>query len=91
MDESIYITVRGAIAVICWLIVAGGSGLAVFARCIHDTTLERLGLSCVSIAAVGTACRIIASGWASDGQVVLAASLALYVGAVMFKHIRGQG
>lgn len=90
MDNTIYLTAQAALSVVCWLIVAGGAGLAVFARCIHDTTIERIGLSAVCITAVGTACRIIASGWASDGGTAMAVAMAGYVIAVTVKHVRGN-
>lgn len=89
MDQTIFMTMQAAVAAVCWLIVAGGAGLAVFARCIHDTTWERLGLSAVSLAATGTACRIVAEGWVSDGSTALAMAVAGYVIAVTYKHVRG--
>lgn len=90
MDETIYLTVQAAVSVVCWLVVAGGAGLAVFARTIHDTTMERLGLSAVSLSAVGEACRIISYGWTSDGSAAMAISMAGYVAAVAYKHVRGM-
>ena len=89
MYETIYITMQAAIAVVCWLIVAGGAGLAVFSCTVHDTLLERIALSAVSITALGTAFRIIDAGWASDGGVALSMALAGYVAAVAYKHVRG--
>lgn len=89
MYETIYITVQAAIAVVCWLIVAGGAGLAVFSCTVHDTLLERIGLSAISITAIGTACRIVDAGWASDGGAALSMALAGYVAAVAYKHVRG--
>lgn len=59
------------------------------AKSIHDTTMERLGLSAVSLAATGAACRIVADGWASDGSAALALAMAGYVMAVAYKHVRG--
>lgn len=88
MDNTIYLTAQAALSVICWLIVAGGAGLAVFARGIRDTTLERIGLSAVSITAVGTACRIIERGWTTDGGTAMAVAMAGYVIAVTLKHVR---
>lgn len=90
MYETIYITVQAAVSVVCWLIVAGGAGLAVFAACIHDTTLERIGLSAVSIAAVGEALRVVAAGWIDDGSAALSLAMAGYVIAVAYKHVRGK-
>jgi hypothetical protein len=49
---------------------ASGAGLAVFSCTVHDTLLERIGLSAVSLTALGTAFRIVDSGWASDGGTV---------------------
>ena len=89
MHETIYITVQAAIAVVCWLIVAGGAGLAVFSCTVHDTLLERIGLSAISITALGTAFRIVDSGWASDGGAALSMAMAGYVAAVAYKHVRG--
>lgn len=91
MYETIYITVQAAVSVVCWLIVAGGAGLAVFATSIHDTTLERLGLSAVSLAATGQAFRIVSAGWIDDGSAALALAIAGYVVAVTYKHVRGEG
>lgn len=88
MDNTIYLTVQAALSVVCWLIVAGGAGLAVFARTIHDTTLERIGLSAICITSVGTACRIIDRGWTTDGGAAMAVAMAGYVIAVMVKHVR---
>lgn len=90
MDNTIYLTVQAAIAAVSWLVVAGGSGLAVFARSIHDTVLERVGLSAVSITATGAACRVIAAGWESAGGAALAVSVAFYVAVVAYKHVRGD-
>jgi len=90
MDHTIYLTVQAAISVVCWLIVAGGSGLAVFARTIHDTTMERIGLSAVSLTATGEACRIVADGWTSDGSAALSMAMAGYVAAVAYKHVRAS-
>lgn len=89
MDQTIYLTVQGAISAICWLIVAGGAGLAVFARSIHDTTLERIGLSAVSITATGAAWRIVQAGWVTEGGAALALAMAGYVMTVAYKHVRG--
>lgn len=89
MDQTIYLTVQAAASVVCWLIVAGGAGLAVFAKSIHDTTLERLGLSAVSLAATGEAFRIVAAGWIDDGTAALSIAMAGYVIAVAYKHVRG--
>jgi hypothetical protein len=91
MDQTIYLTVQGAISAICWLIVAGGTGLAVFARSIHDTTLERIGLSAVSITATGAAWRIAQAGWVTEGGAALALAMAGYVATVAYKHVRGEG
>lgn len=90
MDQTIYLTVQAAVSVVCWLIVAGGAGLAVFAKTIHDTTMERLGLSAVSLAATGEAFRIVAAGWIDDGTAALSISMAGYVIAVAYKHVRGE-
>ncbi|NYT81456.1 hypothetical protein H0A70_08130 [Alcaligenaceae bacterium] len=89
MDQTIYMTVQAAVSAVCWLIVAGGAGLAVVAKSIHDTTMERVGLSAVSLAATGAAFRIVADGWTSDGSAALALAMAGYVIAVAYKHVRG--
>lgn len=89
MDSAIYLTAQAAVSVVCWLIVAGGAGLAVFAREIHDTVLERIGLSAVSIAATGAAWRIVQAGWQSDGDTTLAVAMAGYVATIAYKHVRG--
>lgn len=89
MEQTLYMTVQAAVAAVCWLIVAGGAGLAVFARCIHDTTMERAGLSAVSVTSVGAAYRIVANGWTSDVEAALAIAMAGYVAAVAYKHMRG--
>ncbi|MCY1196392.1 hypothetical protein D9M72_77350 [compost metagenome] len=86
MDDTIYITLWAVLAFVCWLIVAGGAGLAVFARCIDDTILERIGLSTICLTATGAACRIVVAGWASAGDAALAVSAAFYVVAVTVKH-----
>ena len=88
MDSTIYLTLWAVLAFVCWLIVAGGAALAVFARGIKDTTFERIGLSAVCLTATGAACRIFVAGWASAGDAALAASAAFYVAAVTAKHIR---
>lgn len=88
MDSTIILTMWAVLAFVCWLIVAGGAALAVFARGIKDTTLERIGLSAVCLTATGAACRIFVAGWASAGDAALAASVAFYVAAVTAKHIR---
>lgn len=90
MDSTIYLTLWAVLAFVGWLVVAGGAGLAVFARSVDDTTLERIGLSAVCLAATGAACRILVAGWASAGDAVLAASAAFYVAAVTAKHIRSH-
>lgn len=90
MYETILITLQGAVSVVCWLIVAGGATLAVFTRAINDTVLERIGLSAVAIASVGTAWRIVGQGWITDGGASLSIAVAGYVAAVAWKHIRRQ-
>lgn len=88
MDETIYLTAQAAVSVVCWLIVAGGSGLAVFSCTVHDTLLERVGLSAVSITSMGAAFRIVSEGWISDGNAALSLALAGYVAAIAYKHVR---
>lgn len=88
MDAKIYITLWAVLAFVCWLVVAGGAVLAVFARSVKDTTLERIGLAAICLTATGAACRIFVAGWASAGDAALAASAAFYVAAVTAKHIR---
>jgi len=90
MDSTIYITLWAVLAFVCWLVVAGGAGLAVFCKSIEDTVLERIGLSAVCLTATGAACRIFIAGWASAGDAALAASAAFYVAAVTAKHIRSS-
>lgn len=89
MDNAIFLTVQAAVCVVCWLVVAGGAGLAVFSPSIHDTVFERIGLSAVSITATGAAWRIIQAGWESDGDTTLALAMAGYVATVAYKHVRG--
>ena len=91
MYETIYMTVQAAVAVVCWLIVAGGAALAIFSCTIHDTFLERIGLAAVSITATGAAVRIVNDGWISDGSAALALAMAGYVAIVAHKHVRGMG
>lgn len=88
MNSTIYITLWAVLAFVCWLVVAAGAVLAVFARSVKDTTLERIGLAAICLTATGAACRIFAAGWASSGDAALAASAAFYVAAVAAKHIR---
>lgn len=88
MDSTIILTLWAVLAFICWLVVAGGAALAVFARAIKDTTLERIGLSAVCLTATGAAYRVFVVGWASAGDAALAVSTAFYVTAVTAKHIR---
>lgn len=88
MESTIYLTLWAVLAFVCWLIVAGGAVLAVFARTVKDTTLERIGLSAICLTATGAACRVFVAGWASAGDAMLAASAAFYVVAVTAKHIR---
>lgn len=88
MNETIVITGQAVIAMVCWLIVAGGAGIAVFSNRIDDMLLERIGLSAVSVASAGTAWRIVAAGWISDGATSISIALAGYVVAVFVKHIR---
>ncbi|CAB3712528.1 hypothetical protein CEY09_30330 [Achromobacter marplatensis] len=88
MDTKIYLTLWAVLAFVCWLVVAGGAMLAVFATSIKDTTLERVGLAAICMTATGAACRVFVAGWASAGDAALAASAALYVAAVTVKHIR---
>lgn len=90
MDNTIFITVQAALSAICWLIVAGGAALAMFAKCIHDTLLERIGLAAVSITATGAAFRIASSGWVNDGNAVLSMAMAFYAASVAYKHVRGS-
>ncbi|GGX11062.1 hypothetical protein GCM10007242_16370 [Pigmentiphaga litoralis] len=88
MDDTIIITVKAVLAFICWLIVAVGAGLAIFAPQINDTLSERIGLSAISITAFGTAWRVVSAGWASDGGTALSVALAGYVLAIAAKHTR---
>ncbi|GGX33294.1 hypothetical protein GCM10007242_45560 [Pigmentiphaga litoralis] len=88
MDATFYITGKAVIAFLCWLTVAAGATLAVFAPTINDTLLERIALSAIAITAVGAAVRILASGWVTSGGTALALSLAMYVVVVVIKHTR---
>jgi len=88
MDSTIYLTLWAVVAFVSWLVVAGGTVLAVFSKSIQDTTLERVGLAAVCLTATGAACRVFVAGWASAGDAALAASAAFYVAAVTAKHIR---
>jgi len=88
MDSTIYLTLWAVLAFVSWLLVAGGTVLAVFSKSIQDTTLERVGLAAVCLTATGAACRVFVAGWASAGDAALAASAAFYVAAVTAKHIR---
>ncbi|WP_088155634.1 hypothetical protein [Achromobacter xylosoxidans] len=90
MDSTIILSLWAALAFVCWLIVAGGAALAVFAQGIKDTTLERIGLSALCLTATGAACRTFLAGWASAGDAALAASAAFYAAAVTVKHIRSS-
>jgi uncharacterized membrane protein YcfT len=91
MDGTIFITAKAVLAFVCWLVVAVGAGLAVFAPQINDTLLERIGLSAVSITAFGTAWRVVTAGWATDGGTALAIALASYVLTIAAKHTRRYG
>lgn len=80
------VTTHAILSVMAWIVVALGAGWAVFSKQIRDTTLERIGLSCVAITAAGTACRVIKNGWISEGGLLLSMSLAFYVCAIVWKH-----
>lgn len=84
--DHIIITTNAAVAVLCWLVAAAGATVAVFSKSINDTVTERFGLAWIAIACTGTACRVVAAGWISDGGLLLSASLAFYVCAVFWKH-----
>jgi len=88
MDSTVYLTLWAVLAFVCWLIVAGGTALAVLSKSIKDTLLERIGLALVGMTATGAACRIFLAGWASAGDAALAVSAAFYVASVTAKHIR---
>jgi hypothetical protein len=88
MDSTFYITGQAVITAICWLIVAGAAVIAVCAKSINDTVLERIGLCAVAYVALGAAWRIGAAGWVSNGGTSLAVSLAFYVIVVIIKHVR---
>jgi Iap family predicted aminopeptidase len=89
MDDlkAIFITTQAVVSAICWLITFAGATAAVFSPRINDTLLERIGLSAVAIAALGTAWRIKEQGWISDGATFLSIALAFYVVTVVKKHI----
>lgn len=74
------------IAALGWFIVSVGAGLAVFARTIHDTVFETVGLSCVCIVAFGTSYRILRSSVPTEYSVWVAVGLAIYVISIMVKH-----
>lgn len=90
MDQTLYLTMQGAVAAVCWLIVSGGAGLAVFCRTHNDGFLERIFLSGVSITALATAWRIAEAGWVNQGNMLLAMSLAGYAASIAYKYVRRE-
>ena len=83
---SYIVTGHAILSVIFWCITAAGATFAVFSKQIRDTTLERIGLSAIAITSIGTACRVVRNGWISEGGLLLSASLAFYVCAIVWKH-----
>lgn len=88
MDSFDGITLSGAFSALCWVIVAIAAGLGVFSPRIHDTVVERFGLSAISITAVGAAYRGLLAGWETPGGIALAFSAAVYSSAIIHKHIQ---
>lgn len=84
---EIVATGQAVMAAVCWLIVAGAAALAVYSCRIRDTVLERIGLSIVSIGALGTAWRIVQQGWITDGAWFTAFGFAFYAGVLLWKHL----
>ncbi len=83
---SYVVTGHAIISVACWCIVSAVSGVAVFSVTVKDTTLERVGLALISIAAIAAAFRVFRQGWISEGYLFLSASFAFYALAVAYKH-----
>lgn len=82
MATAVYV-----LAALFWAVVGLGATWAVFAPCIHDTLLERIGLAGVAMTAFAAAVRVLTAGEAiSEGGILLPAALALYVCALIAKH-----
>lgn len=88
VTEAYMVTAHGVLAAFFWAVVGVGATLAVYSPRIRDTLPERIGLGGVAMMAFATSCRIIRAGWVSEGGLLLAGFLALYVGAVIVKHLR---
>lgn len=86
--DAYMVTLHGVLAALFWFIVGVGATLAVFSKRIRDTTAERVALSGVAIMAFATSCRVIRAGLVSEGGLLLSAFLAMYVVAVVAKHLR---
>lgn len=86
--DAYMVTLHGVLSAFFWCIVGAGATAAVYSKRIRDTTAERIGLAGVAIMAFATACRVIRAGWVSEGGLMLSAFLALYVLAVVAKHMR---
>jgi len=84
------ITLLNTLASLFWLVVAFGATAAVFSKRIRDTTMERLGLGGVAIGAFAAAWRSFRGAFVSDGGLLLSGFLALYVVAVVAKHMRPE-
>ena len=83
---SYIVTGHAIISVAGWCIVSVVSGAAVFSPTVKDTTLERIGLSLISLATLAAAFRVFWQGWVSEGYLFLSSAFAFYALAVAYKH-----
>jgi heme/copper-type cytochrome/quinol oxidase subunit 1 len=88
ITDAYMVTLHGVLAAFFWAIVGAGATAAVYSKRIRDTTWERVALSGVAIMAFATSCRVIRAGLVSEGSLLLSGFLALYVVAVVAKHLR---
>jgi len=75
-------------AAIGWLICSVTAGLAVFSPTIKDTILERIGLSGISICALGVSYKALIYDEITPGGIMLGLSVGGYCLAVLLKHMR---
>lgn len=84
------ITILNTLSSLFWLVLAIGATVAVFSKRIRDTTMERLGLAGVAIGALAAAWRTLRGSAVTDGSLWLSGFIALYVVAVIAKHLRPE-
>lgn len=84
------ITLLNTLSSLFWLVLALGATVAVFSKRIRDTAMERLGLAGVALGAFAAAWRTFRGSVVTDGSLLLSGFLALYVVAIVAKHLRPE-